>query len=418
MTQQASLPAFTPTFARRMDGMQASEIRELLKLIEKPGVVSFAGGIPDPVLFPQDEIRAAYDRVLSDPMRAGRALQYSTSEGDEDLRAWIVDYMAGKGVICSIDNILITNGSQQGLEFLGRLLLSPDDTALVSAPTYLGALQAFSACQPNYEALRLSDTNLNAEAYAAAAATKGGRTAFAYVVPEFANPTGETMTEAERRRLIDLAAELDAPIIEDSPYSELRYEGEAPPAIQALDVARVGGIEASRVIHCGSFSKVFTPGLRIGWVCAATSIIKKMTLIKQASDLNASRLNQMAVFELASTMWDAQVAKARASYVVKRDAMLAALQRHMPDGVTWSRPEGGMFIWVELPAGFDAAKLLPRAVEEAAAAYVPGEAFFADRSSANTLRLSYSLPSVEDIEAGIERLGGLFRQALSKNGVS
>jgi len=414
MTQTAPPPAFTPTFAGRMDGVQASEIRELLKLIEKPGVVSFAGGIPDPTLFPQGEIRAAYDRVLSDPVRAGRALQYSTSEGDDDLRGWIVDYMAAKGVACSINNILITNGSQQGLEFLGRLFLSPDDTALVAAPTYLGALQAFSTSQPRYEALRLSDTNLTAEAYAAAASANGGRTGFAYVVPEFANPTGETMTEAERLRLLDLAKELDAPIIEDSPYAELRYEGVAPPAIQALDIARQGGIEASRVIHCGSFSKVFIPGLRIGWVCAATSVIRKLTLIKQASDLNASRLNQMVVHELASTMWDAQVQKARESYRIKRDAMLGALERHMPDGVTWSRPEGGMFIWMVLPEGFDAAELLPRAVEEAAAAYVPGEAFFADRSGPNTLRLSYSLPSVEEIEAGIGRLGTLFAAILTR----
>ena len=236
MTQTSTPPAFTPTFASCMDGMQTSEISELLKLIEKPGVVSFAGGIPDPTLFPQAEVRAAYDHVLSDPVRAGRALQYSTSEGDEDLRAWIIDYMAGKGVICSIDNILITNGSQQGLEFLGRLFLSPDDTALVSAPTYLGALQAFSACQPNYETLRLSVTNLTAEAYGAAAGD--ARVAFAYVVPEFANPTGETMTQDERLRLIELATEVDTPIIEDSPYSELRFEGVAPPTIQALDIAR------------------------------------------------------------------------------------------------------------------------------------------------------------------------------------
>ena len=224
------------------------------------------------------------------------------------------------------------------------------------------------------------------------------------------------MTKVERLRLIELAAELDAPIIEDSPYSELRYEGVAPPTIQSLDIACSGGIEASRVIHCGSFSKVFTPGLRIGWVCAATPVIQKLTLIKQASDLNASRLNQMAVHELASTMFDEQVAKARESYVRKRDAMLGALAQHMHclKASRWSKPEGGMFIWMVLPEGFDAAELLPGGGWKK-----PAPPMCRARRSLQTdqgrtpLRLSYSLPSVEDIEAGIARLGALLRQTLS-----
>ena len=402
---------WTPHYATRMQGMHASEIRELLKVIAQPGVISFAGGIPDPALFPKEAIRQAYATILGDDAQAGQALQYSVSEGDTDLRAWIVEHMRGKGVVCTADNILITSGSQQALEFLGKLFLSPKDTALVAAPTYLGALQAFAPSQPVFDELGLIGSNRTAASYADAAEAAGGRAAFAYVVPDFANPTGETLTVAQREDLLTLAADLDMPVIEDSPYSALRFEGEHQPTLQSLDIARCGGIEGSRVILCGSFSKIFTPGLRVGWVCAATPIITKLGLIKQSSDLNSPAINQRVMLHLARTVWDEQVAKTCDSYRAKRDVMLSLMADTLPEGSTWSQPEGGMFVWVTLPEGMDAAAILPRAVSDHGIAFVPGHAFYADGRARNTMRLSFSLPSADDIREGMRRLKAALSEA-------
>lgn len=396
-----------PEYADRMQGMQASEIRELLKVIARPDVISFAGGIPDPDLFPRSEIAEAYAQILKDKDASARALQYSVSEGDPDLRDWIVGHMAMRGVPCIPDNILITSGSQQALEFIGKLLISKDDTALVAAPTYLGALRAFAPSQPNYDTLGFHQSNRSAASYTEAAHANGGRVPFAYVVPDFANPTGETLTLEQRHDLLTLVRDIDCPIIEDSPYAALRFDGAPVRSLQALDVEACGGIDASRVIYCGSFSKVFTPGLRVGWVCAKADVISRLTLIKQASDLNSPAINQMVMAELAKTLYDQQVAKTIAAYRIKRDAMLAALEAHMPDSIEWTRPEGGMFIWMTLPEGADTAQLLERAVNEIGVAFVPGHAFFADKSGRNTLRLNYSLPSVAQIETGIAKLAGL-----------
>lgn len=404
MQSTSQTAPWTPHFADRMQGMHASEIRELLKVIQQPGVISFAGGIPDPDLFPKAEIRQAYADILSDDVQAGNALQYSVSEGDPDLRAWIVEHMRGKGVDCTVDNILITNGSQQGLEFLGKLFLSPSDTALVAAPTYLGALQAFAPSQPVFDELGLSRSNRTATSYADAAAQAGGRTSFAYVVPDFANPTGETLDVQQRQDLLAMAAELDIPVIEDSPYSALRFEGEHQPSLQSLDIAQCGGIEQSRVVYCGSFSKIFTPGLRVGWICAATPIVQRLGLIKQSSDLNSPAINQRVMLHLARSIWDAQVAKTCASYRVKRDLMLELMADTLPQGSTWSRPEGGMFVWVTLPEGMDAAALLETAVADHGIAFVPGHAFYADGRARNTMRLSFSLPSADAIREGMARL--------------
>lgn len=406
MSDPCSPQNWLPRLADRMEGMKASEIRELLKLIERPDVISFAGGIPDPALFPTKEIENIYSRVLSDQSRAAKALQYSVSEGDADLRRWIVGYMADKNVSCTTDNILITNGSQQGLEFLGKMFLSPDDTVLAALPTYLGALQAFSAYQPNYASF---DTNQTHQEITQQAAERAGAVKFTYVVPDFDNPTGETMSQSRRHTLLDQAYALDIPVIEDSPYYALRYDGLDEPCLQSLDIERCGSIDGSRVIHCGSFSKVFTPGLRVGWICAARGLIDKLTLIKQASDLNSPAINQMVIYELAQNGFDDQVQRARVSYRIKRDAMLAALVEHMPKGAQWSRPEGGLFVWLSLPEPFDAAKFLPIAVEKAGIAYVPGQAFHWNGQGANTLRLSFSLADVEDIHAGIKRFGEVLR---------
>ncbi len=398
-----------PDYADRMQGMQASEIRELLKVIAQPDLISFAGGIPDPVLFPREKIAQAYAQILADPDTAARALQYSVSEGEPALRDWIVAHMKTRGVPCAPENILITSGSQQALEFIGKLFLSQHDTALVAAPTYLGALQAFAPNQPSYDMLGFHRSNRSAASYVENARANGGRVSFAYVVPDFANPTGETLTLQQRHDLLDLTREIGCPIVEDSPYAALRFEGAPVRCLQALDIDARGSIDAAQVIYCGSFSKIFTPGLRIGWVCANREVISKLTLIKQAGDLNSPSINQIVMLHLAKTTYDDQVAKTVASYRIKRDAMLAALAKYMPKNILWSRPEGGMFIWMTLPDGTDTAKILERAVKEIGVAYVPGHAFFADKTGRNTLRLNYSLPSVAEIETGIKKLAGLLR---------
>lgn len=407
MTAHMQAAEWEPAYAARAERMRASEIRELLKLLDRPGIISLAGGIPDPALFPVREAQAAYVAALGDAASASAALQYSVSEGYLPLRQWIVRHMADLGVPCEEDNIVITSGSQQALEFLGRLLLSPGDTALVTAPTYLGALQAFSASEPRYDELRPEQGNRKPQSYADAARDAGGRVKFAYVVSSFANPTGETLSLPARERLLDLAAELDIPVIEDTAYAALRFEGEPLPSILALEVARRGSVDRARTIYCGTFSKVLSPGLRVGWIVAAKPIVRRLVLIKQASDLNSSNINQMVMHRLAETAYGPQVVAARAHYRRRRDAMLAALERHMPKGVTWTRPGGGLFVWVRLPEGHDAARLLDRAVEEAGVAFVPGAAFFFDGRGRNTMRLSYSLPSEAEIEDGIARLAQL-----------
>lgn len=399
---------WTRHYATRAARMGASEIRELLKLLGNPEVISFAGGIPDPALFPQAAIAEAHAAIMSDPTLEAAALQYSVSEGYAPLREWIAGYMASRGAACRAENILITSGSQQALDFLGKLFVSPGDAILVSRPTYLGALQAFSAYEPVFAPLPRRGDNA---APAAGGGADGIRRAFGYVMADFANPTGQTMTRTEREELLDAAAAMDVPLVEDAAYEALRYDGEALPSLLALDIARQGGIEASRVIFCGTFSKTVVPGLRLGWIAAPAEVIRRLVLVKQASDLHSPSLAQMVMDRVVRQHLPHGVEKIRNTYRGRRDAMLAALTRAMPQGITWTRPEGGMFIWVTLPARMDAAALLPRAVEEAKVAYVPGNAFHDDRSGANTLRLSFSLNGEGTIAEGIGRLGALLAKA-------
>jgi DNA-binding transcriptional MocR family regulator len=404
VTEAAQATAWEPRYARRAGRMAASEIRELLKVVEQPGVLSFAGGIPDPALFPVEEAKAAYSALLG---ASAGGLQYSVSEGYLPLRQWIARHMGTLGVPCEADNIVVTCGSQQGLEFLGRLLLSAGDTALVAAPTYLGALQAFSGCEPRYDELRPEDGNRTPASYADAARCAGGEVKLAYVVPDFANPTGETLSLAARERLLDLAGDLDIPVIEDAAYAMLRFGSRPVPPILALEVERRGSVEKARAVYCGTFSKVLSPGLRVGWIVAPKALIRRLVLIKQASDLNSATINQMVMHRMAETAFDRQVTRARTHYRRRRDWLLAALQRHMPAGVSWTHPQGGLFVWVTLPAGVDAAALLQRSLKEAGVAFVPGGAFFHDGRGRNTLRLSYSLPGEAEIDRGIARLARL-----------
>jgi DNA-binding transcriptional MocR family regulator len=394
-------------FASRSSRMKASEIRELLKLLDQPDIISFAGGIPDPAFFPAAAFQTAISDILSGP-RAEAALQYSVSEGYKPLRDWIAGQMARIGVPCDADNILITSGSQQALDYLGKLFLSPKDTALVGWPTYLGALGAFNAYEPEYDRLDPRG-NRAASDYAAVAAAKGGRVKFAYMSVDFANPTGETLDFATRATMLQLAEELDIAIIEDAAYQSLRFDGEAVPPILAMEIAQKGAIEACRTLYCGSFSKTLAPGLRVGWICGAKEVISRLVLMKQAADLHSSTLNQMAIADVAGQIFDAHVAKIRAAYRARRDAMLAALAEHMPAGVEWTRPEGGMFIWITLPKTMDGAELLAKSLKTQRVAFVPGAAFFADGSGRNTIRLSFSRADEATITEGIKRLGALLQ---------
>jgi DNA-binding transcriptional MocR family regulator len=396
-------------FATRAERMKASEIRELLKLLDQPGIISFAGGIPDPALFPAEAAARAYADILANPATAAAALQYSVSEGYAPLRDYIISHMARLGVKATADNIIVTSGSQQALDFLGKLLISPGDTALVTAPTYLGALQAFSPYEPRYDTIRPEQGNRSPASYAEAAAAEapGAKVKFAYIVPDFANPSGETLSRGARERLLELAREMNIAVLEDTAYHALRFEGEEEPSLQAMDIAHTGSLDASRVVYLGTFSKTVAPGLRIGWICAARELIQRLVLVKQASDLNVSVINQMVMHRIVQAQHDQLIDAACNLYRTKRDAMLAALAKYMPASVHWTKPEGGLFVWVTLPETVSGYDLLKRAVTEANVAFVPGGAFFHDGTGANTIRLSYSMPSVEQITEGIRRLGAL-----------
>lgn len=393
-------------FAARAGRMRASEIRELLKLLDQPDIISFAGGIPDPALFPTAAFAEAYGALLCGP-QAAAALQYAPSEGHAPLRDWIAARLAADGIACDRDNILVTSGSQQALDYLGKLFLSPGDSVLVARPTYLGALQALNAYEPAYQTLTPDGGNTTPQRFRAAAAAAGGRAKLAYVTPDFANPTGHTLDRAARRRLLDLAETLDLAVVEDTAYRALRYDGAPVASLLALELAGGRTLETARTIQCGSFSKTLSPGLRLGWICAAKPVVRQLVLMKQAADLHTPTINQMAMHRVAERLFDDQVATLRDAYRARRDAMLDALARHMPAGVEWTRPEGGMFVWLALPAGLDAARLLERAVAEARVAFVPGRAFHADGGGADTLRLSFSCADPAAIETGIARLGRL-----------
>ena len=390
---------------------KSSAIRELLKLLDEPGIISFAGGIPDPKLFPRSEIAAAAQRILGDPQMAATALQYAPSEGYAPLRRYIAGLMAERGTACASENILVTSGSQQALDFIGRLFLDPGDTVLVARPTYLGALQAFSAHQPVYEPLPGPGSNRTPESYGSSGgpshASGGQRAKLAYAIADFQNPTGESPSLAERRDLVANAAALGLPLVEDAACDQLRYDGAALPSLLALDAARAGGIDGGGVLYCGTFSKTIAPALRIGWVAAPRTVIDRLVLIKQASDLHTSTLDQMVLHEVALTLSPDHLATIRRTYRARRDAMLGALDQFFPRTTRWTRPEGGMFIWVTLPEQLDAEDLLRRALAEARVAFVPGTSFHADGSGRNTLRLNFSLNPEDVAVEGIRRLGAV-----------
>ncbi len=392
-------------FAGRVAGMGASEIRELLKLLERPEIISFAGGIPDPDFFPTAAIARAYEKIFQSNGGAGGALQYTISEGYTPLREWICAYLGRRGIQAGLDEVLVTSGSQQALEFVGKLLIGPGEKILVTRPTYLGALQAFSPYEPQYLSV---PGDAEGPDLAAVEAALEQKPKFFYLVPDFQNPNGTTISLARREALLDLCARHGVPIVEDAAYTELRYEGEPIPSMVALDAARNGG-KITNVLFCGSFSKTMVPALRVGWINGPAEVINRLVLMKQAGDLHTSTINQIVLHDVVSENFDSHIRRLRASYKERRDAMLTALAEFAPAGVAWTRPEGGMFVWIELPEGTDGVDLLARAIRDANVAFVPGSAFHADRSGKNTLRLSFSNNNPERIREGIRRLCGLLQ---------
>ncbi|MBK9137031.1 MAG: PLP-dependent aminotransferase family protein [Betaproteobacteria bacterium] len=389
------------TMARRAARLNPSTIREILKLTELPGIVSLAGGLPAADGFPVDAMRAATERVLREQPR--EALQYAASEGYGPLREWVAGELAAQGLTVDAAQVLITTGSQQGLDLVGKVLIDPDSRVAVESPTYLGALQAFAPFEPRFVAVEGDDEGPDPAALTAA---RGAR--FLYLLPNFQNPSGRCLSAARRAALADAATAIGLPVVEDNPYGELWFDAPPPPPISA----RLG----DGAVYLGSFSKVLAPGLRLGYVVAPKALYPKLLQAKQAADLHTPGFNQRIVYEVVRDGFlHTHVPAIRARYRTQRDAMRAALARHLPSGCRFNAPAGGMFFWVTLPQGLDATALLPRAVE-AGVAYVPGAPFFvgdAEAAHANTLRLSFVTVPAPLIEQGVRALGGVLAEALA-----
>ena len=383
------------TLSQRAQKLTSSAIREILKVTERPEVISFAGGLPSPATFPVEAIEAACVRVFADHPHA--ALQYGPTEGIAPLRGWIAERY---GV--DVERVILTTGSQQALDLLGKVLIDTGSPVLVETPTYLGALQAFSMFEPHYVSVPSDDGGLIPDALTPAL-TAGAR--FLYAQPNFQNPTGRRLSLARRKALIERARTLGLLIVEDDPYGELSYEGEKLPSLLSM--------HADGVVHLGTFSKVLAPGLRLGYLIAPPELCRKIAQAKQAADLHTPSFTQRVAYEVVRTgLLDTHIPTIRALYAAQCQAMLDALKTHMPDGVRWNTPEGGMFIWMTLPSGLDATALLQQAIARHVA-YVPGAPFYADTPQVETLRLAFVTVPAPRIADGVAILGALFRDALA-----
>ena len=391
------------TLAQRAEKMNPSVIREILKVTEIPGIISFAGGLPSPQTFPIEEMRVACERVLSQDGKA--ALQYAASEGYGPLREWVAQDLRKQGMQVSPDQVLITTGSQQGLDLVAKILIDAGSRILVETPTYLGALQAFTPMEPTVVSVNSDAHGVDAEDLRAKAGTGADKARFVYLLPNFQNPTGRTMTEERRAAVAQVALETGLPIIEDNPYGDLWFD--APPA-PSLSSRHPDGS-----VYLGSFSKILAPGLRLGYLIAPKTLYPKLLQAKQAADLHTPSFNQRVVSEvLKDGFIDRHVPTIRALYKKQCEAMLAALDREMAGlGLTWNRPAGGMFLWVQLPPGMKAIPLLDKAVKKGVA-FVPGSAFYAQGADESTVRLSFVTATVEQIDQGMVALAAAIRESL------
>src|SRR5262249_30401114 len=388
-------------FANRMARMPVSAIRELLKVTEQPEVISFAGGMPAPELFPVAAIAEAHANVLRDDGPA--ALQYSISEGWHPLREWIATRMQGRGIAASADQILITSGSQQGIDLIGKVFLDAGDSVVVENPCYLAALQAFSGYEASLIAIDSDDDGMRVDMLENA--LKHSKPKLIYIVSEFGNPKGTTLTYERRQKLIELSARYRVPVLEDSPYSELRYAGECTQPLAALD-------QNGLVVHISTFSKTLSPGMRLGWLSASDEIFQAVVVAKQAADLHTNTLEQRVAARLLETFdYDGHIANLCKVYGERCRCMLSALERFFPSEIKWTRPDGGLFLWVELSERLSADDLFADAIIERVA-FVPGTSFFACDKISNFMRLNFSNQKPEMIEEGIERLANVLKRRL------
>jgi 2-aminoadipate transaminase len=396
-TAVSNVPLDPFTYATRTQGMTASEVRALFAVASRPEVVSLAGGMPFVEALPNREVLRVVSEVIG--RRGAVALQYGGGAGQPGLKERLVELMAEEGVAATPEDMVITTGAQQALDILGKVLIDPGDLVAVEAPSYVGALSAFGAYQPRYLQVPMDEDGIVVEALEEALGG-GARPKFLYTCPNFHNPAGVTLSLERRSRLVEACRRAGVPIVEDNPYGMLRFEGEGLPALRSLD--------PENVVYLGTLSKVFCPGIRVGWALGPPGLIQRMILAKEAADLCSSNLNQLVAEEWLSDRdrWRGSLASLNGVYRSRRDTMLAALGHHFPADATWTRPAGGFYVWVTLPDTIDATSMLPTAVKHRVA-YVPGTAFYPDGSGRNRMRLAFCYPSEERIEEGVRRLGKL-----------
>ena len=393
---ELNVDPYVDLYARRTSGMTASEVRALFAVASRPEVVSFAGGMPFVQAIPVEHVLEILEGVL---MEEGHvALQYGGGQGSPVLRERLSMLMAEEGTLADPEDMVVTTGAQQALDLVGKVLIDPGDLIAVEAPAYVGALSAFSAYEPRYRQIELDDEGMMVERLEEAL-VRGERPKFVYTVPNFHNPAGVTMSARRREHLVALCREARIPIVEDNPYGLLRFEGDMEPTLRSLD--------PENVIYLGTVSKVFSPGVRVGWALAEPGVLQRLVLAKEAADLCGSNLNMLLTERyLAGETWRANLERLVGTYRRRRDVMLAALGERFPTDAEWTRPAGGFYVWVTLPAYLDTRALLAAAVERRVA-YVPGTAFYPDGRGTDTMRLAFCYPTEDRIEEGVKRLGEL-----------
>jgi DNA-binding transcriptional MocR family regulator len=387
---------YADRYARRTAGMSASEVRALFAVASRPDVVSLAGGMPYVQALPTDHVLEVIEVVVAE--RADVALQYGGGQGWPPLRERLAMLMAEEGTIADPEELVVTTGAQQALDLVGKVLIDPGDEVVVEAPAYVGALTAFGAYEPRFVPVELDDDGMIVEQLEEAL-VRGVRPKFVYTVPNFHNPAGVTMSRPRREHLVALCREARIPIVEDNPYGLLRFEGDPEPTLRSMD--------PHNVIYLGTVSKVFSPGVRIGWALAETGVLQRLTLAKEAADLCSSNLNMLITERyLSGERWRVSLHRLVETYRSRRDAMVEALGEHLPADATWTYPAGGFYVWAKLPTYFDTANLLAAAVERKVA-YVPGTAFYADGRGRDRMRLAFCYPTENRIREGVRRLGEL-----------